>query len=50
MKLTIDTEYALEDLSDKKRLELIIELILTAPNAQEFQDKVIKAVQKLEID
>lgn len=50
MKLTIDTYFALEELTDKKRLELIIELINTASNAQEFQDKVLKAVEKLEID
>ena len=50
MKLTINTDYALEDLSDRERLRLIIELINHAPNAQEFQDKVIKTIQKMEID
>jgi len=51
MKLKLDTsDLHLEDLSDKQRMELIKELIFTAADAQEFQVKILKAVEKLEVD
>jgi len=46
MKLSIQTEYMWDELSDKNRLKLILELVNTAPYAQEFCDKVIKRLVK----
>lgn len=46
MKLSIQTEYMWDELSDKDRLKLILELIYTAPNSQEFCNKAIKQLEK----
>ena len=50
MKIRIETDYIWDDLSDKQREQLVIELIMTAPDAQEFQNKIIKKLNKLNID
>jgi len=46
MKISIETDYMWDELSDKNRLKLILELVYTAPNAQEFCDKAIKHLVK----
>lgn len=35
-----------EDISDKDRLKLIMELINTAPNLQEFEENVFSQLEK----
>ncbi len=44
MKIKIDTDYIWDYLTDAQRLKLIVELVYTAPNAQDF---VIKTIKKL---
>jgi hypothetical protein len=51
MKLKLDTyDLHFEELSDKQRMELIKELIFTAADVQEFQQKAVKIITHLEID
>lgn len=50
MKIYIETDYMWDEISDTARECLIIELIETAPDAQEFRDKIIKKLNKLNID
>jgi len=47
MKIRIETDYIWDDLSDKQREQLVIELIMTAPDAQEFQVRITKKINKL---
>lgn len=50
MKVTIETEYMWENLSDMDRFLLIEELIKTAPDSQWFLEKLKKRIEKLELD
>jgi hypothetical protein len=50
MKLKIDTEYCWDYLNDKQRIALILEIIYCAPNAQDFKSKILKAIEKMEVD
>lgn len=50
MKIKIETNYMWEHLSDRERLSLIIELILSAPDAQKFLEKIKNKIEKLEVD
>lgn len=46
MKLSFDTFYFFQDLSDQQREKVIVELVIAAPNAQEFCEKILKRLQK----
>ena len=46
----IDLTYTLQDMSDKDRIRLIKEVILSAPNAQYFVEKIKKWLEKVEVD
>jgi len=47
MKICIETDYMWDEISDTTRECLIIELIETAPDAQEFQVRITKKINKL---
>ena len=50
MKISLDIQtlaYLWDDVSDKARTKIVKSLILSAPNAQEFYDKVMLEINSI---